>query len=195
MKGFKQYLQEKIKKDFVVIYSGRFQPFHKNHFDTYQSLVKKFGDDKVFIGTSDKVEKPKSPLSFKEKVRVMSKMFGIKKDKIVQIKNPYAPEEVLKKFGKDTAYVAAVGEKDAERLMHGKYFDEYKEGKKLKGYEDKGYTYIVPLQTLKYKGKLVSGTLVRQHLAKGDKKFFETIYPKFDEKIFNFLKKKIGDKK
>jgi len=195
MKRFKTFLVEKVKKDLVVVFSGRFNPFHQNHFSTYQHLVKKFGEDKVFIGTSDKVEKPKSPLKFKEKVNVITTMFPIKKDKIVQIKNPYKPEEVLKNYSDDTAYVTAVGEKDAERLTHGKYFETYKDGIKMEGYQDKGYVYIVPLQTLKYKGKLVSGTLVREHLSDGDEEFFKTIYPKFDKKIFDFLVKKIGDMK
>jgi cytidyltransferase-like protein len=54
-----------IKKT-VVIYVGRFQPFHKGHYGTYSHLVKKFGKDNVFIGTSDKVEKPKSPFNFNQ---------------------------------------------------------------------------------------------------------------------------------
>ena len=37
-----------IKKT-VVIYVGRFQPFHKGHYGTYSHLVKKFGKDNVFI--------------------------------------------------------------------------------------------------------------------------------------------------
>ena len=49
-----------IKKT-IVIYSGRFQPFHKGHYNTYQNLTKKFGKDNVYIGTSNKIEKPKSP--------------------------------------------------------------------------------------------------------------------------------------
>ena len=51
-----------IKKT-VVIYVGRFQPMHKGHAGTYQHLVKKFGKNNVFVGTSDKVERPKSPLT------------------------------------------------------------------------------------------------------------------------------------
>jgi len=55
-----------IKKT-VVIYVGRFQPMHKGHYGTYQHLVKKFGKDNVFVGTSDKVERPKSPFNFNPK--------------------------------------------------------------------------------------------------------------------------------
>ena len=58
-----------VKKT-VVIYVGRFQPMHKGHYGTYQHLVKKFGKNNVYIGTSDKVELPKSPFNFREKVKI-----------------------------------------------------------------------------------------------------------------------------
>ena len=51
-------LTEDIKKT-VVTYVGRFHPFHSGHNATYQHLVKKFGKDNVYIGTSDKVQLPK----------------------------------------------------------------------------------------------------------------------------------------
>jgi len=48
-------------KNKVVVYSGRFQPFHKGHYATYDHLVKKFGKDSVYIGTSDVTDNKKSP--------------------------------------------------------------------------------------------------------------------------------------
>ena len=60
-----------IKKT-VVIYVGRFQPMHKGHYGTYHYLVKKFGKNNVYIGTSDKVELPKSPFNFREKVKIVN---------------------------------------------------------------------------------------------------------------------------
>ncbi|MDA7794046.1 hypothetical protein N8985_08135, partial [Glaciecola sp.] len=90
-----------IKKT-VVIYVGRFQPMHKGHYGTYQHLVKKFGKDNVYVGTSDKVQLPKSPFNFKEKVKIMTTMFGIPKSKIHRVKNPYKPTEILKKFDEKT---------------------------------------------------------------------------------------------
>lgn len=51
----------------LVIYPGRFQPFHKGHAQVFQWLKNKFGD--AYIATSDKVEAPKSPFNFKEKSR------------------------------------------------------------------------------------------------------------------------------
>jgi len=108
-------LTEDIKKT-VVTYVGRFHPFHEGHNAVYQHLVKKFGKDNVYIGTSDKVELPKSPFRFKEKVEIMTTMFGIPKNKIYQVKNPYAPKEILQSFSEETtAFVTVVGKKDAGR--------------------------------------------------------------------------------
>ena len=196
MNNIGNYLvQELIKEienitDYVVIYSGRFQPFHKGHFATYQHLVKKFGKENVYIGTSDKTDKLKSPFNFKEKQTIMTKMFGIPSNKIVQIKNPYAPTEILKNFdGDTTAFITVVGEKDEQRLG-GKYFTPYT-GKFEAGYAEKGYVYISPAQP-----NAISGTDVRNWLGSGEtedrKKLFSKAYPKFDEKIFNLITTKLS---
>ena len=141
----------------VVVYAGRFQPFHKGHYATYSHLVKKFGKDNVYIGTSNKTDNQKSPFNFKEKVMIMNTMFGIPKNRIVQVKNPYVPTEVLKKFDKDTtAFITVVGKKDASRLG-GKFFTPYKDNLDFEGYEDKGYVYIAPQQS-----NPISGTDVRK---------------------------------
>ena len=176
----------------VVVYAGRFQPFHKGHYATYSHLVKKFGKDNVFIGTSNKTDNQKSPFNFKEKVMIMTTMFGIPKNKIVEVKNPYVPTEVLKKFDKDnTAFITVVGKKDASRLG-GKFFTPYKDGIDFEGYEDRGYVYIAPSG-----GGGVSGTEVRNGLKSGsdeDKKNFFTkrAYPKFNQKIFDFIVDKLS---
>ena len=180
-------LTEDIKKT-VVTYVGRFHPFHSGHNAVYQHLVKKFGKDNVYIGTSDKVELPKSPFRFKEKVQIMNTMFGIPKNKIYQVKNPYAPKEILGKFDENTtAFVTVVGEKDAGRLGMGKgrYFQPYKGDTSLP-MKDNGYVYIVPPQ-----GRGISGTEVRKGMSEPDEqkrvKFFKSVYPKFDQKIFDLV--------
>ena len=110
----------------IVVYSGRFQPFHKGHFITYQNLIKKFGKDNVFIGTSNKTDNKKSPFNFREKKTIMMKMFGIPSNKIIEVKNPYAPTEILKNYdAAKTGFITVVGEKDEQRLG-GNYFTPYK---------------------------------------------------------------------
>ena len=182
-------LTEDIKKT-VVTYVGRFHPFHSGHYATYQHLVKKFGKDNVYIGTSDKVQLPKSPFKFKEKVQIMNTMFGIPKDKIVQVKNPYSPKEILQSFPEETTgFITVVGEKDKNRLG-GKYFEPYK-GKVEKGFADAGYVYVAPSQA-----RGISGTEVRKGMSNPDEqeriKFFKSVYPKFNQKIFDLVSGRIA---
>lgn len=40
-------------KELVVVYGGRFQPFHPGHFAVYNYLIKEFSKDSVWITTSD----------------------------------------------------------------------------------------------------------------------------------------------
>lgn len=185
----KGILTEDINKK-VVVYAGRFQPFHKGHYATYSHLVKQFGKDNVYIGTSDKTDNIKSPFKFKEKKVIMMKMFGIPSDKIVQIKNPYAPKEIIGKFREEsTAFITVVGEKDRYRLK-GKYFEPYHPDRVESGYKDKGYVYVAPAQS-----NPISGTDVRNWLSKGSeeqrKSGFKKAYGKFDPKIFKLVSDKL----
>lgn len=176
----------------IAVFSGRFQPFHKGHYKTYQILIKKFGKENVYIGTSNVVTLPKSPFNFKEKSKIIATMFGISKSKIVQIKNPYKPIEILSKFDENsTAYVTAVGEKDASRLG-GKYFTKY-DGTPTESYKDKGYIFISPTQS-----NTISGTSVRNGLSLGSeedkKKFFEKMaYNKYNPSIFDLITSKLQE--
>ena len=174
----------------IVVYSGRFQPFHKGHFATYQNLTKKFGKDNVYIATSNKTDNQKSPFDFREKKTIMTKMFGIQSNKIVQVKNPYAPTEILSKYdAAKTGFITVVGEKDEQRLG-GNYFTPYK-GKVEFGYLDKGYVYASPAQS-----NPISGTDVRNWLGKGSdeekKEGFLKAYPKFDATVFKFITLKLA---
>lgn len=185
-------LEESVIKDTVVVYVGRFQPMHKGHFLAYKHLTQKFGKKNVFIGTSNKTEKGRSPFNFKEKKQIMTTMFPIPKNKVVKVKNPYAPTEVLKKFNKNTtAFITVVGEKDASRLSH-KYFQKW-DGNPTEGYEDRGYLYIVPKQ-----GGGISGTEVRNGLSLGSdeqkEKFFkDSAYGKFNKTIFNMVTDRLNE--
>jgi hypothetical protein len=195
MMGLAKFLVETILGEaaemdkVVVVYSGRFQPFHKGHYATYENLIRKFGKDSVYIGTSNVTDSKKSPFNFNEKKAIMTKMFGIPSSKIVNVKNPYAPQEILNDFDSDTTgFITVVGEKDSSRLS-GKYFTPYK-GKVEAGYLDKGYVYASPAQP-----NAISGTDVRYWLSAGSeeerKKNFTKAYPKFDEQIFKLITLKL----
>jgi hypothetical protein len=188
--NIKEIDKPEIKK-IVVVYAGRFQPFHKGHYATYQKLVSKFGAGNVYIGTSNDTSGNKSPFNFNEKKIIMNKMFGIPSNKIIQVKNPYAPKEVLSGMnGKTTAYIAAVGQKDADRLQ-GKYFKPYN-GKTGYGYDEIGYVYPVPAED-----NAISGTDVRKWLGTGNDKSkqngFLKAYPTFDKAIFKMITGKLNE--
>ena len=189
-------LGEAKQSKVVVVYAGRFQPFHKGHFETFTNVLKEFPHADIYIGTSNKVDLPKSPFNFKEKKQIITKMFGVKSNQVKEIKNPYAPKEILDKYPEDTVYVTVVGKKDGERLGKGKYFDFYAKGDdEMEGYPEKGYIYIAPENQTVYKGKPLSGTVVRETFASAsdeDKQgLFKTLYGKFDKKIFDLITSKI----
>jgi hypothetical protein len=175
----------------IVIYSGRFQPFHKGHFAVYNHLVKKFGKDSVYIATSNVTDNIKSPFGFNEKRTIITKLFGVPANKVVQVKSPYKPIEILDKYDdKTTAVIFAVGEKDSTRLG-GKYFKPYKSSDNLVSYNDNGYVYIIPPQeggisASQIRASLTSGTIQQK------KKAFLQAYPKFDERIFKLIIDKLS---
>jgi hypothetical protein len=177
----------------VAVYAGRFQPFHKGHYSVYQHLVEKFGADNVYIASSNKVELPQSPFSFDEKKDIITRMFGIPDDKVQQVKNVYAPTEIISQFDPNTtALVTAISEKDADRLKSGKYFRPY-DGEPTTGYKDAGYVVTVPEFQLDVNGQNISGTAIRELMGSPSigtdekKKAFEMLYGKFDESVFDLI--------
>jgi hypothetical protein len=96
----------------LVIYPGRFQPWHKGHKAVYDYLVKNFGSDNVFVATTNKVDPPRSPFTFSEKVQFMN-LTGISADSIVETRDPYKALEVVQNYDPNTTrLIFAVSEKD-----------------------------------------------------------------------------------
>tara|TARA_A100001515_G_scaffold119551_1_gene102258 strand:+ start:512 stop:2848 length:2337 start_codon:yes stop_codon:yes gene_type:complete len=185
-------------KTVIAIYPGRFQPMGKHHAQVYDWLAGKFGKSNTYIVTSNKVDPPKSPLNFREKVQVIRK-HGIQN--VVQERNVYAPENLLKKYNPNTTAVVFVyGKKDAGRLRYTKkdgtpgYFQDYEKSKSnLKGYETHGYVVIAPHIELKIPGfGEMSGTTLRSALATADMNTFKNIMGWFDPKIYQLLRKKFS---
>jgi len=176
----------------VGIFAGRFQPFHAGHYSIYQAMVKKFGKDNVYIASSNKTDATKSPFDFADKKQIMTRMFDMPEDKIVQVQNPYAPKEILEKLPPNTIYVTAVSQKDSERLSKGKYFKPYEETPETerKSFGDAGYYMIAPEMQLQLQGKNVSGTQIRSIMGnpnitdRAKQEIFTMIYGKFDQDIF-----------
>jgi len=110
---FETYVAE-AGPQLVVLYPGRFQPFHLGHGEVFRSLQNKFGRDNVYIATSNKVELPKSPFNFSDKTVLMNAA-GVPSDRIIEVTNPYKlPEPQFNPA--NTIFVAAVGSPDRDRL-------------------------------------------------------------------------------
>ena len=88
------FINELSEPTLLVIYPGRFQPFHKGHHAVYEYLAGKFGRNNVYITTSNKTDGSKSPFTFAEKAYFMQ-LTGVPADRIVQATQPYKIENVL----------------------------------------------------------------------------------------------------
>ena len=109
---FENYITE-AGPQLVVLYPGRFQPFHLGHKEVFASLQNKFGRDSVFIATSNKTELPKSPFNFSDKTVFMNAA-GISSDRILEVASPYKLPEQFNP--ENTIFIVAVGAPDQDRL-------------------------------------------------------------------------------
>lgn len=110
--------EAEVRTQLVVLYPGRFQPFHLGHRDVFASLQGKFGRDAVYIATSNKTDLPKSPFNFSEKTMFMNAA-GVPIDRILQVASPYKLPEQYDPV--HTIFVVAVGAPDAQRLAPDSY--------------------------------------------------------------------------
>ena len=182
----------------VAIYGGRFQPAGSHHIKTYQYLVNKFGRNNVFIATSD-VTGDKSPFTFAEKKKILT-AYGVPSSKIVKTKSPYRADEIKKKLSPTDVVVFGFGEKDAGRLVAGKYFNPWKPNqKKYEPHDKAGYIFTLPHVSLKVGGKEMSGTSIRAAL--GDpkkssdqkKNIFKKIFGFYSPDIFKLVTNKLSE--
>jgi hypothetical protein len=115
---FIQQLFEGEIKRVIVIYPGRFQPFHLGHKEVFETLQAKFGMDNVFIGTSNKTDAVKSPFNFSDKLQLMTAA-GVNNHHVIEVSSPYMPDDYVRTIGfdpKETVMIFAVGEPDLKRL-------------------------------------------------------------------------------
>ena len=177
-------LVENENKNLVVIYPGRFHPFHYGHGKVFQYLKKNYKGAQVFIASSGKTDAHKSPFMFDEKKKMMM-LAGVDPNAIVQTKVPYVATEITDRFDPDTTVVVyAVSEKD---MAEDPRFDFPQVGLKMKkngdpahvqkwqGIEnakplrEHSYIVTVPTFTFKIRGEAVnSATQIRNMIAKAD---------------------------
>lgn len=95
----------------VVLYPGRFSPFHKGHADTWSALASEYGANNVYVVTSNKID-GNAPFNFDSKAIMMTSL-GIPKSQIILSSQPYKAIELCQTFNtENTNLIVAVGEKD-----------------------------------------------------------------------------------
>jgi hypothetical protein len=177
----------------VVIYPGRFHPFHKGHKSVYDYLVKKYGASNVYVVSSGTQAPMTSPFSFADK-KVMMKALGVPGSQIVQVKSPYQPREVTEQFDSETtAVIFAVSEKDSERFNFKPKKDgspSYMQplGKKLEPMNTHGYVELVPTATFSINGNDINSasqirTMYMNSDDTGRMNIISELYGRPDEKI------------
>ena len=204
--GMLNDIQRQITEDqkdmtVVAVFSGRFQPFHRGHYQVYEHLRNRFGRNNTYIGTSNKVDPPRSPFTFDQKKKIITSLFDVPHENVVEVKNPYGPKEILDQYDPETtAYVSAVSEKDKGRLLGSDYFNEYPpEDGELIGYRDGGYVYTTPMAGFTFRGDEISGTRVREAFRTDDipeqekKDFFRYIYGTFNQEIYDLMTKRLTE--
>jgi len=188
----------------VAIYPGRFHPFHRGHFASHEYLVRRFGAGNVFIVSTNTQAPLTSPFSFEDKKAMMTAL-GVHPNKIVQVKNPYAAQEVTSQFDPEkTAVVFAVSEKDANRFSFGtkkdgfpSYLQPMSDKIELQPLSKHGYVEIVPTVTFKVMdSEAISATKIRQMYMAADESGREQIisdlYGEFFPKIKKIFDRKLG---
>ena len=188
----------------LVIYAGRFHPFHKGHKASYDFLTKQFGADNVYVATSNAQAPLTSPFSFEEK-KQMAVALGVPADKIVMVKNPYQAKEITSKADPDdTALVFAVSEKDIDRFTPTKkdgspsFIQPFpKDEAHLKPLKDGAYAFLTPTVKFKVAGKdMDSASAIRSAYIAGNdatkNKVIRDLYGKADKDIRALFDRRLG---
>ena len=199
-----------LGKKIFVIYPGRFHPFHKGHKGVYDYLSTKYGGNDVYITTTDKVELPKSPFTFDEKVKMMT-LTGVPLKKIVKVAQNYNLQNLVGKIPIDInrdSIIFAVSEKDmAEDPRFSKFTK--KDGSpaylqplpkrldKLQPAITHGYIDTVPTTDFTVLGMPArSASQLRAQYAglnpQQRTEFIKDLFGKYDESVYNIMNNKLA---
>jgi|TARA_B110000495_G_C23009203_1_gene596700 hypothetical protein len=193
-----------IKEDvgsITVFYGGRFQPMHQGHRDVYKHLVTKFGADNVFIATtfSQKATKAHAagnygddPFTFDEKKSIMSTMFSIPADKIIN-SNPYRSEpSTVGRDNNTTGVVLVFGAKDAGRLGGSANVQQLPDDiSTIKPQSEMIYFYEAPLMQGGMSASDFRAAMASDASLEAKQQQFTKFFGKFDQKIFSFIEDRL----
>lgn len=192
----------------VVVYPGRFQPWHLGHQEVYKYLVKNFGRDRVYIATSNKVAPPRSPFSFAEKLEFMH-LTGVSSDVVIETTDPYrVPELVGRLDAANTRLIFAVSQKDMDedpRFKFGTkkdgtptYFQPMpRDGQQMQSLAHHAYILVAPTFQFTVLGKpMSSATDVRKLFAESDnetqRQIIVDLFGRYSPEVHTIMTNKIS---
>lgn len=205
------FINELEQPQLLVIYPGRFQPFHKGHYAVYNFLTSKFGGANVFIATSNKTDNLKSPFTFTEKSYFMQ-LTGVPAGAIIECAEPYKIESILNTGRvqvnpKNTVVIFAVSEKDMAEDPRFKswtkkdgspgYFQPLENIKDTKSLQEHGYIMTVPTYDFNVlEQPMRSGTELRKMYTAADeqqrKLIIKDLFGKYTQEAEHILSKLAG---
>lgn len=191
----------------VVIYSGRFHPFHKGHASVYNKLKEKFPYADVYIATSEKTDPVKSPFEYEEKVKMIQSA-GIDPQFVEKVRNPYIAQEIISKYDTDeTKVIFAVSEKDMEgpsarfnfkpkKDGSPSYFQPFTSVGESEFASKHGYITTLPTMDFSVSGKNVrSASEIRELYKNADEKtrrdLIQDLYGSMDEDVKRIFDNKL----
>jgi cytidyltransferase-like protein len=212
MKTFKQFFTEQSESKIVVIFPGRFQPFHIGHKKLYDLAKSKFPNADFYITTANPTaqqiaqEPDRYPFTFEEKSKIIQAT-GIPLDEIIQTSTPYIPKDLLSKYNPETDKVVfLVGEKDMKEdprfgfkpLKSGKpsYYQPLQNVEEMVSFKDHGYIYAPSTITFVVNGKTIkSASELRNMFATGEeqvrKDIVTALVGKYNPEVYKILSSKL----
>ena len=144
----------------VAVYPGRFHPFSLGHKGVYDHLLNDPNINDVYIVTSAKQNDTDSPFTFDDKEKMMTKT-GVPAGRIIQVKNPYKIDEIIKLLGlnpNQDRLIYALGSDDAKRFNYTKDspLQLLTDKTKMKPVGKHAYVKVIPQIPYNILGKVVT---------------------------------------
>ena len=150
-----------------VLFIGRFQPFHLGHLSAIKSSLKNEDRLIIVIGSAEENHEPPNPFTASERFQMIEA--ALNAEKIPHEKYEIIPIRNIDNFMLWTSHV------DQYIPPVYKVYTGSKIVKEL--YEDYGKYKIEDVKMLNENNKIISGTVIRNKMLKGDKSWENLVHP------------------
>jgi hypothetical protein len=143
--------QDESPRTPIVIFPGKFQPYHAGHDGVYGNLINTFGEGNVYLVTT----KAADPYKIDQKLQLMTQFFDVPEENIMVVKDLLNPVELTSQFPPETPVIFVVTEIDQQKFDP-RYFKPYAPDTQLVGQKTSGYLLVIPPITLQLGNRQVS---------------------------------------